>query len=36
LGGGEAEPGDEGEQQHEDDQRGPVHLLHGSPPEFSP
>ena len=32
---GEAEPGDEGKQQDEDDQRSPVHVLHGvSPPNF--
>ena len=34
VGGREAEPGDEAEQQHEDDQRGPVDVLHGSLPDF--
>ena len=33
--GGEAEPGDKAEQQDEDDQRGPVHVLHGIPPIIS-
>ena len=34
VGGRKAEPGDEAEQQHEDDQRNPVHVLHGIPPHL--
>ena len=30
--GGKAQPGDEGEQQHEDGERGPIHVCHGIPP----
>jgi len=32
MGGGESQPGDESEQQHENRKRNPVHVLHGSPP----
>ena len=30
--GGEAEPGDEAEEQHEDAERNPVHIRHDTPP----
>ncbi len=33
--GGEAEPGDEGEQQDEDGQSGPIHVSHGITPRMS-
>jgi hypothetical protein len=32
VGGGKAQPSDEGKQQDENYQRGPIHVLHDIPP----
>jgi hypothetical protein len=34
MSGGETQPGNEAEQNHENAECNPVHILHGNPPSF--